>query len=1036
MMSFLAAVILGAITYFTLPISLLPDISIPEITVQISSGNTSARQLENNVVRTVRNQLLQVAHLSHIESRTRDGQSVIRMRFAYGTNTDYTFIEVNEKIDAAMNYLPKEIERPRVIKASATDLPVFNLNLTLKNEVPFEGTNDEKFLELSDFASSVIKRRIEQLPEVAMVDVTGLQNRQLSVIPDEAKMTTAGITLDELESILKNSNIEPGGMTIQDGYYEYNVKFSSVLRNRQDVENIYFEKNGRIYRLADIAQVIVSPEKSDGYSYFDGKRSIVFSVIKQSEASMQDMKESVAQAMETFEKQYPNISFDVSQNQTELLDFTLDNLQSNLWQGLLLICLISLLFFKDGRTPSIISLGLVVSLIISMLFYYLFNVSLNIISLSGLILALGMMIDSSIIVTDNIAQYHERDGLLDKACIRGTNEIITPLLSSILTTIAVFVPLVFLSGIAGALFYDQAISVSLGLAASYIVGIGFLPVAYRIVYGNKKIKKLKSPRWLEKFFKLINLDAFYGWYDKGFDWVFDNRKWFAPSLLLVFPLIYVLFSVVEKRKMPFMDHDENIVRIEWNENIHVDENKTRTLELLEAIQSDSLLQSSTLVGEQQFILNRDDQLMSSESSIYLKSFDTPSIEAISDKARQYVTARYPKAKVTVSPPENIFEKIFDTDEAEFTAEIFRRQASMDPDVDSLLAFVGNLTEKTGGKAHIPLSNQINVTVDTRAMLLYGVSFSQIVNTLTTLFGENNVSTLRSNQQYLPIVISAREKDVNEIFSTTMLPITGSVSTGNLRQVPMSHFIRVTQGVDLKTIHANRNGEYVPVNYSGVDHPEKLVSDIREQSFDSKSYDVDFSGSVFSNRKLFTEMGIVLFISLLMLYFILAAQFESLTQPLIVLLEVPIDVAAALALLWICGNSINVMSAIGIVVSCGIIINDSILKIDLINQLRREGMPIIQAIHTAGHRRLRAIVMTSLTTILAMVPLLFSHDMGSQLQAPLSLALIGGMAVGTPISLFVIPLVYWFIYRNHDQVGQHRGGSTDTNDINTEKAQDL
>ena len=463
-----------------------------------------------------------------------------------------------------------------------------------------------------------------------------------------------------------------------------------------------------------------------------------------------------------------------------------------------------------------------------------------------------------------------------------------------------------------------------------------------------------------------------------------------------------------------MDHDENIVRIEWNENIHVDENKTRTLELLEAIQSDSLLQSSTLVGEQQFILNRDDQLMSSESSIYLKSFDTPSIEAISDKARQYVTARYPKAKVTVSPPENIFEKIFDTDEAEFTAEIFRRQASMDPDVDSLLAFVGNLTEKTGGKAHIPLSNQINVTVDTRAMLLYGVSFSQIVNTLTTLFGENNVSTLRSNQQYLPIVISAREKDVNEIFSTTMLPITGSVSTGNLRQVPMSHFIRVTQGVDLKTIHANRNGEYVPVNYSGVDHPEKLVSDIREQTFDSKSYDVDFSGSVFSNRKLFTEMGIVLFISLLMLYFILAAQFESLTQPLIVLLEVPIDVAAALALLWICGNSINVMSAIGIVVSCGIIINDSILKIDLINQLRREGMPIIQAIHTAGHRRLRAIVMTSLTTILAMVPLLFSHDMGSQLQAPLSLALIGGMAVGTPISLFVIPLVYWFIYRNHDQ----------------------
>ena len=177
MMSFLAAIILGVITYFTLPVSLLPDIAIPEITVQISSENTSARQLENTVVKPIRSQLLQVAHLTSIESRTRDGGSIIRMRFSYGTDTDYTFIEVNEKIDAAMNYLPQNTQRPRVIKASATDLPVFNLNLTLKKDIPYQETDRDKFLELSDFASSVIKRRVEQLPEVAMVDVTGTESR-------------------------------------------------------------------------------------------------------------------------------------------------------------------------------------------------------------------------------------------------------------------------------------------------------------------------------------------------------------------------------------------------------------------------------------------------------------------------------------------------------------------------------------------------------------------------------------------------------------------------------------------------------------------------------------------------------------------------------------------------------------------------------------------------------------------------------------------------------------------------------------------
>lgn len=1014
-MTFLAAIILGVITYFTLPISLLPDISIPEITVQLSAPNSSARQLENTVVRPMRQQLLQVAHLNNIESRTRDGQSIIRMRFSYGTDTDYTFIEVNEKIDAAMNNFPKDMERPRVIKASATDLPVFNLNLTLKNERPFEETDNDKFLELSDFASSVIKRRLEQLPEVAMVDVTGIESRQLSIIPNEAKLTAAGITLDELEQVLENNNVDPRSMTIQDGYYEYNVKFSSVLRSREDVENIYLKKNDRIYRLSDLTEIIVSPEKATGYSYFDGKRSIVFSVIKQTDASMQDMKKSVAEAMENFEREYPNISFDISQNQTELLDFTLSNLQSNLWQGLVLICLISLLFFKDIRTPSIISLGLVVALIISMLFYYLFGLSLNIISLSGLILALGMMIDSSIIVTDNISQYREKDGLLDQACIKGTNEIITPLLSSILTTIAVFVPLVFVSGIAGALFYDQAVSVSLGLAASYIVGIIFLPVAYRIVYGNKKIKSIKTPGIVKKFFAHVNLDFTFRWYDKGFDWIFANRRWITPSLLLVFPMIFFLFNVTEKRKMPFLDHNESIIRIEWNENIHVNENKERTLGLLEALQNDSIVQSASLIGEQQFLLDRADQLMPSESSIYLKSFDTETIEAINRRAEAYLAAKYPKAKVTVNPPENVFEKIFDTSEAEYTAEILRRQRNADPDVDSLLAFIDGLSLKTGGKAQIPLSNQINVSVDSRALILYGVSFNQIINTLSTIFGENSVSILRSNQQYLPIVISSRERDIDDVFAHTLIPVSGSASSGAITQVPLSAFIRVSQGVDFKTIYAGKNGEYVPVNYSDVKNPEKLTAEIREQVLSSNSYDVDFSGSVFSNRKLFGEMAVVLGISLLLLYFVLAAQFESLSQPLIVLLEIPIDIAAALFFLWIFGNSINVMSAIGMVVACGIVINDSILKIDMINQLRKEGMPILEAIHTAGHRRLRAIVMTSLTTILAMVPLLFSSDMGSELQAPLSLAIIGGMTVGTPISLFVIPLIYWFIYRNHKDV---------------------
>lgn len=483
LMAFTACFIVGLVTYFTIPVSLLPDIAIPEITVQISGQNTSARELENTVVKPVRLQLMQVAGLRDIHSETRDGAGIIRLSFDFGTNTDLAFIEVNEKIDAAMNYLPREVERPRVVKASATDIPVFCLNLTLKTI-----ENDEAFLDLCQFAETVIKRRIEQLPEVAMVDITGILGRQLQIVPDMKLLDMADITLNDLESALSANNIEPGSMTVRDGYYEYNIKFSTLLRTPEDVQNIYIRKNDRIFQIKDLAKVAVVPEKETGLSLANGERAVTLAVIKQADENMDNMKEALAEVTDYFKSIYPDIEFTITRNQTELLDYTISNLKQNLSLGFLFICIVAILFLGDVKSPAVIGLSMVVSIIISFLFFYLFNMSLNIISLSGLILALGMMIDSSIIVTENIAQYRAKGDNLEEACIKGTTEVITPMLSSTFTTIAVFVPLVFMSGIAGAIFFDQAFAVTVGLMVSYFTGIMLLPVLYKLVYSIPEIK--------------------------------------------------------------------------------------------------------------------------------------------------------------------------------------------------------------------------------------------------------------------------------------------------------------------------------------------------------------------------------------------------------------------------------------------------------------------------------------------------------------------------------------------------------------------
>lgn len=1010
LMAFTACFIVGMVTYFTLPVSLLPDIAIPEITVQVSAQNTSARELENTVVKPLRGQLIQVAKLKDMNSETRDGAGLIRLSFDYGTNTDLAFIEVNEKIDAAMNYLPKDAERPKVVKASATDIPVFYLNLTLKNDSAYEKTDERAFLDLCEFAENVIKRRIEQLTEVAMVDVTGLLERQLQIVPDPDKLAVLGLSIEDIETVLEQNNVEPGSMTVRDGYYEYNIKFSALLRTEADVENILLRKEGRIVRLGDFCKVGIVPAKEKGVSMSNGKRAVTLAVIKQADENMDDMKAAIDETMDYFKKVYPDIDFSVNRNQTELLDYTISNLQQNLSLGFLFICIVAVLFLGDVKSPFIIGLSMVVSIVICFLFFYLFKMSLNIISLSGLILALGMMIDSSIIVTENISQYRERGYSLRRACVAGTSEVITPMLSSSLTTIAVFVPLIFMSGIAGALFYDQAFAVTVGLLVSYFTGIMLLPVLYMLVYRTG----MRGKSWFSRIrinnpLKEHTLDRFY---DAGIDWIFAHKTFSVVFCIVSVPLCVFLFYFIGKERMPDIDQNELIARVEWNENIHVDENRHRVNVLFEELKAETVEQTAA-VGQQDYLLDRDQALSSSEAELYFKTSTPAEIASLQRKVYQRLKDKYPLAVVSFSPPETVFEKLFVTGEADVVAELYARNKEKAPVAGDLRGLEHRFGEMTGiTPTGIAFENQLNISIQQEKLLLYNVSYNELYRVLKTAFKENSVAMLHSYQQYLPISIVGEEKTVNDVLQQTLIR-TCPDDKGEVNYLPLRNLVKVVPAEDLKNITAGRNGEYIPFRFYDVDDAAPLMEEVKQAADATGDWDTAFSGSFFSNRQMLDELVVILFISILLMYFILAAQFESFVQPLIVLLEIPIDVAFALLLLWVCGHTLNLMSAIGLIVTCGIIINDSILKLDAINELRKGGMPLLEAIHEAGRRRLRPIIMTSLTTIFAMVPLLFSFDMGSELQKPLSIAMIGAMFIGTLVSLFIIPLIYWFIYKGEE-----------------------
>lgn len=993
--SFIAIVVIGLTVAGLLPVSLLPDIKIPEITVYVTHPNTTAADLERSIVAGLRARLLQLPGLEDIQSETRDNKAIIRLKFSYGTNTDFAFIEVNDKVDAAMAGLPREVRRPGIIKASATDIPVFLLNVSLND--PLKNRESSKFMELSSFTETVIRKRMEQLSSVAFADLTGAVSPELYIIPDKARCQSLGVSVENIELALKQNNISVSGIIVRDGLLQYSLIFKNELRSADDVKNILISVHGEPVPLKDLADVGMRPQMQQGLYLSQGKQALCLALVKSSDARIETMRDEVNSLVEQLRASYPEINFETSQDQSYLLTFTIDNLRSNLLQGCFLAILVMFLFIRNYRSPLLIALTLPVTLIISLFFFYLFRISINIVSLSGLILGVGMMIDNSIVVIDNIIQHQQRGASLDQAIAGGTNEVIAPMISSTLTSCAVFIPLIFLSGIAGALFYDQAIAIAIGQGISLLVSITLTPALYHLVH--KRPHKYNEIAFLGRV-RLFDMEQSYV---KGFDFIFRHQKATALFLLLIMGGGFFAYRLMDKRTLPVLPETETILTIDWNQNIHVDENKRRIIDILNI--SDSLIeQSNAFIGEQQFLLNPDLDISPFETSLYLKAGNQRKLKKLKDLLNGYLSVKFPTAIFSFSSPENPFIKVFSGKESQLTARIRSLNSSSIPPFSEIEKFSRNMSQMIQG-AHkgIPLRQQYLIKVRPEMLFRYNVDFESIATVLKTAFNSNYADKLMADDRYVPIVIGSVPLTMDEAMATLF------VMNQNGEQIPVRNLAEIEILEDYRTIYGGREGVFVPVNIDvkSNETPE-VIRSVENLFANQTNLQVSFSGSYFSNRKLIREMIIIFIISALLLFFILAAQFESLSTPLVVLAELPIDLAFALLFLWMAGSSVNAMSLIGFIVMGGIIINDSILKIDTINQLRKEGYELLEAIHEGGRRRLKPIVMTALVTVIALLPQMLGSDLGAKLQLPLSIAMLGGMTAGTLVSLWIIPLLYYHI----------------------------
>lgn len=999
LMSFTAMVISGLLLIGKVPVSLLPDVDVPQIVIRINYPNTGAGELEQNIIRPIRDNLVSLNHLANIESRSANHMGLLFLTFDYGTRMNLASLDINERLDRLTHSLPRDMDRPQVMRVNTSDIPVIRIQV-----IPKDGSN---YLEVSNLAEKVLKKRLEQIEGVSVVDINGSQHGILTVTPDMRQLQALGLDESVIAEAIRNANRDWGGLSIKKEDLRYFIKLSNTLESIADIEDLPVRtKEGSVLLLRQLAKVRYEPEQPTGYHLYNNRKGLVITVQKQAGSRMNEMVPVLKEAVLQFQKDYPTVDFAITQDQSFLLEAGISNLYQDLAYGGILTIAILFLFLGNWASPILMSISIPLSLVITFIFFYLFRISFNIISLSGLALGIGMLIDNAIVVIDNITRRRKEGLSPTDSSVEGTNEVMAPVISQVLTTVAVYAPLVLLSGLAGALVYDQSIALTISLGVSLLVAFILCPLLYSLFMGKDRPAKNR---------RTVTEDTiFYQWVAKGYHRMIHHILRYKPVYfgitLLLMPLGWWLAVHIPVSRLPKIEKKESLVWIDWNDPIDASENLRRT-QLLQAHIQPSCLLTESEVGIRQFLLQQDNNTIQ-RSEVYVSCRDEPSKWATDKKLRDWLTAHYPHATSRIQDAPNAFTQLFTTDAPYLEARFKPLEASATGQpyegLDSILSRIPDPRYRPG--EGMVKETGISISLDNEKMALYGVGKNTLENRLQQLFGIFTIAEIKRFGEVKNIRLKTDSGTAAEMLSRSEVP------GQNGALYPLSLFLSMQYATQPKFITADKGGEYASITYEETGGNSLSLQDSIRRLAASHGFGVQFRGRYFEERQQIRQLILIFLVVLFLLYFILAVQYENLILPFIVMLTIPLGVTGGMFLLWITGSTLDVMAVIGFIVILGLVVDDPILKVETLNRLEKKyagmGIPrddalLEKILHEAGDICLKPLLMVSLTTSIAMVPVLLVGGLGNDLQRPMALVIIGGLTIGTFFTTWFIPLAYWY-----------------------------
>jgi Cation/multidrug efflux pump len=994
-----------------------PNMEIPYMIVYTTYPNAGPEEVEQNLTRTLESSLSGLNGLKKMQSQSSTGMSLIILEMNYGTNMDVVANDIRDKIDLVRTYLPDDAETPITMRMDPSMMPIM--------EIAMQGSRSPE--ELRRYAEDIVKPRLEQIDGIASATVNGGKERSINIDIPRDRLEAYSLTITQVAQMIGAQNIQAAGGSITAGDKNYTIKTSGKYKSLDDIRNTVISYAAsapdgvnppqmHTVLLRDIADVYDGYKDQTTVSILDGKPTVMLMLQKQSGKNSVKAAHSVRSQIKSIERALPSdVKLVEVYNTTDMIESTINEVVKSVIEGSLLAILVLFIFLRSFKSTIIIGLSIPVSVFITLALMYFRGMTLNIISLSGLLLGSGMLVDNSIVVLENIYSYRERDAKPKVAAVLGTKEMVNAVVASTLTTVCIFLPMILFNsklGMMGQLFNDLAFTIVFSLLCSLLTAIVLVPVLSSSVLKIENVsEQQKTSRW-GKISRAVGM-LFYKTdraYANTVRKLLHHKKAVVFTLAGLFVLSIASVPLIGFIFMPSSANDSVTIDFELPKGTKIDVTEA-TVQEMESIAR------QVVKGIKYSIVSTGGSTMLASSSDTNKGSLTLRLYSAKERKHGWDTDTTAKEKLR-----KYFNKFPGTDVSFGSSFMSIGNSGFSIDIRSndldlvrgTSRKVVKLLKEQGSKfVTEPASDiqeglpQIEIVLDRARMYELGLNVATIGSEISGAINGKTASRYQDSGNDIDVIVKLSEDDRRKISDLDQIYVKNVQGI----RIPLSNFAHTVESSSPVTIFREDQARIAhvtckPVSGLSLDTVQHGIKQIIDKNIPlEEDLNITFSGDYADMLEAVKNFALIILMAIILVFAVMASQFESLKSPFIILFTIPLSIIGVVLIYFLCHLRFNIVTVVGVLMLVGIIVNNGIVLVDQTNLLRKRGLTLEDACVEAAGNRLRPILMSTLTTIISLVPMAFFPGEGTEAMQPIGLTVFGGLTFGTMMTLFLMPIVY-------------------------------